>query len=692
MIFFVTSQLSGAEFNVSDVDSLRSAIAISQYNDEPDTINIAPGVYNVKTPLIYSPGVSQKTSDLTVKGGKGSVVLSGSKNISIFRIEIDGDKRSKINIQSIAFENGNGGDEYGGGLRIKGRNIDVLVEDCIFKGNSASSGAGLYAEINYGSIVLVNSFFMNNSADYQGGGSYTYLEHGNVIVSGNIYSRNDTGSLGGGLYAMVNYGELVLTNNTIAQNVSTFGSGAHTGIAQEDDRAFFFNNIIWNNRNKNNELAGNELFINNYIYSDTTDTKNVTLKNNAFINTQTNVAVNISNMAKVISEDNTLENPIFRDYLRDDYRLMPHSKLIDAGYSDAKGITDYDIFGNSRKINSNDDGYAKIDIGAVEFVYTVDIKKFYDYGGVIQSDKCGIDCGEDCQGIYKKNEKVILNVVETPFETFSYWGADCGGCYQKRSCEINIDDIKTCEAFFDKKISVNKRGLAVFVEDFCSENLPGGVVKFIQQDESCIDKCVYSLENAREVTLLAVPYDGYSFAGWESDFPGIDCGADDNCTFGITKNVQIKAKFVRNFNFSAQNGVYIESLSNNFTATCSEPIAFGKISGCSSAVDLNVKIPKFDIPVDAYLGFYAPSLDDDSIYLIDRYGDLIVFNGVFDNVSKFQDNLSGAVFNYPLRKWYPNQDGIKVPDGEYDFYLLITPASEENLLKDYYLYKSGINF
>lgn len=691
IMFFVCTTLFGAEFNVTNIDELKSALAISQTNNEADTINLSAVFYKLDMPLVYSPDSTQDNSDLTIRGDdKNRTVLSGSKKAQILKFNLKSGNYANLQIKNVTFENGNVKDDNGGGVSIEGLKVHANIEDCIFEENAGGFGAGFYAEIDTGSVNLKNSYFKTNIAKYQGGGSYIYLRYGNILVSGNIYSKNEAGSLGGGLYAMANYGNVVLTNNTIAQNKSAFGSGAYTGIAQEQDRLYLYNNIIWNNRNKDNQLAGNELIVNNYIYSNSTDTKNVTLKNNAFTNTQSSPVLNISDATKMFYADNTLNNPIFRDYLHDDYRLMPTSTLIDAGDNSALGVTESDITGNLRKINPNSNDEAKIDIGAVEFLYSVDVNKFYDYSGIVQTDSCGIDCGDDCQGIYKKNYTVKLTVLDTPFEDFSYWGGDCGMCYQERSCVITVNDIKTCGAYFVKKVPVNKRGLSVSVEDFCLEESAGGKV-LVGNSEICTDNCLYIKENEDKVTLLAVADEGYSFAGWESESSNVNCRINDNCTFNIDENVQIKAIFAKNITFPFGQSIYSESLSQKGVATCLEPIGFGKVSACEDKIDLNIKIPKFDIAVDAYLGFYASVLDDD-IYLIDKNGDLSSFSGVLGGGNKFQDNLSDPVFTYPLKKWYPSQDGIKVPQGVYDFYMLITPQGAEDLSKGYYLYKKSVSF
>lgn len=118
------------------------------------------------------------------------------------------------------------------------------------------------------------------------------------------------------------------------------------------------------------------MIVNNYIYSNSTDTKTVTLKNNPFTNTQSSPVLNISDATKMFYADNTLNNPIFRDYLHDDYRFMLTFTLIDTGDNSALGVTEFDITGNLRKINPNSNDKAKIDIGALEFVYSLDVNIF----------------------------------------------------------------------------------------------------------------------------------------------------------------------------------------------------------------------------------------------------------------------------------------------------------------------------
>lgn len=65
--------------------------------------------------------------------------------------------------------------------------------------------------------------------------------------------------------------------------------------------------------------------------------------------------------------DNLYVDPLFVDEASEDYHLQATSPLIDAGFKYVVTLTDYDYDKNSRVVDGDFDGQAKIDIGADEY-------------------------------------------------------------------------------------------------------------------------------------------------------------------------------------------------------------------------------------------------------------------------------------------------------------------------------------
>lgn len=96
-----------------------------------------------------------------------------------------------------------------------------------------------------------------------------------------------------------------------------------------------------------------------------------------------------------------------------------------------------------------------------------------------------------------------------------------------------------------------------------------------------------------------------------------------------------------------------------------------------STLNLQVNLPTFDAPVDLYLAFYAPNLDEDHIYLFTPAGIKPIVNSLIPWMSFSSGNINESVFGeIPL---------AQLPFGTYYFYLLASPANADPLVK-YYLW------
>ena len=114
--------------------------------------------------------------------------------------------------------NGSSPDDCGGGMYSDYGS--PMVTNCIFAENSVIlSGGGVY--INAGSLTIADSLFNNNSSSNYGGG-LRCIEANDVTVT-NCRFSNNTAIMGGGMDCYLS--NLILTGCTFTNNTSIFGGG-----------------------------------------------------------------------------------------------------------------------------------------------------------------------------------------------------------------------------------------------------------------------------------------------------------------------------------------------------------------------------------------------------------------------------------------------------------------------------------
>lgn len=227
---------------------------------EGDTILVAAGTYNEKVTFSVNKVklISESGATVTTINGGGGVTISSSYS---------GMDVSTL-IQGFTITGGTGGmDGEGGGLRMWGQNI--TVRNCIFTGNAANEGAGLYLEKS-DAIVESCLIYNNNSSpkkdgakwsDGTGGGVYTFADFGgpyNPTIRHNTIINNHAGgsgnmSNGGGGVAIIKTGA-VIQGNYIANNTALYGTG---GIAV-NSMSSSYTITISNNRIETNDDIGLE--------------------------------------------------------------------------------------------------------------------------------------------------------------------------------------------------------------------------------------------------------------------------------------------------------------------------------------------------------------------------------------------------------------------------------------------------
>ncbi|MEQ8704803.1 MAG: HYR domain-containing protein, partial [Phaeodactylibacter sp.] len=172
---------------------------------------------------------------LTVKDG----LLTGS-NFGGGGLNSDSNNANLI-ISNCAFES-NQASSNGGGLRIESAST-VEIDNCLFNGNIAYESYGGGVSLSIGAYTIRNCFFQNNQAGVAGGGAAT---HSGVYTFINCTMTGNTATNGGGaIENSSNSGSVTLTNCTIAENTSI--NGAAVDINNNNAFLSLTNNIIVNN-------------------------------------------------------------------------------------------------------------------------------------------------------------------------------------------------------------------------------------------------------------------------------------------------------------------------------------------------------------------------------------------------------------------------------------------------------------
>ena len=153
-------------FTVSNAFELQNALNKASTNGEDDVIYIKKGTYNLTSPIRFW---SDENHSITLKGENGTI-FDGNNSVKIMEFITVSDK-GDIYIENITFQNGK--DDYGGGLYIETEGAAISIDGCTVKNNVANFvGGGINIYSITGSIIIKNSYFINNSSPNTSGYPY----------------------------------------------------------------------------------------------------------------------------------------------------------------------------------------------------------------------------------------------------------------------------------------------------------------------------------------------------------------------------------------------------------------------------------------------------------------------------------------------------------------------------------------
>jgi predicted outer membrane repeat protein len=156
--------------------SLRWAVSQVNGDGSADTIDLT-GVSGTITLTSALPAI---TNSVTFSGpGASALTISGGGSFSVFIADA-----TAVSISGLTIANGTGyhtsGSIYGGGLAVIAGT--VAVNECVFMGNSATTGGAIF---NQGALTVSNTSFSGNSASSAGGGIASNTA---MTISGSTFS------------------------------------------------------------------------------------------------------------------------------------------------------------------------------------------------------------------------------------------------------------------------------------------------------------------------------------------------------------------------------------------------------------------------------------------------------------------------------------------------------------------------
>jgi len=257
------------------------------------------------------------------------------------------------NNQANAGDGGGGG----GGILVAGSSSTPanpqILGNTITNNSVSSGGPGGGISVTYFSSPLIQGNVIQGNVAYNGGGGINVQSYNSPVVSQNVIANNSSlgGGSGGGLWVSPSSAQTTFLNNTIAGNTAVDNtSGIYvTGFGQY---ATFTNNIVVAANGQNAVTC-------NATYSATSPFFSY---NDAFSNSGsawTGICDSASHPGN-ISADPQFVNA------GTDFHLKPGSPAVDAGDNTPANLPTFDLDGNVRIFDGNNDCVNAVDLGVFE--------------------------------------------------------------------------------------------------------------------------------------------------------------------------------------------------------------------------------------------------------------------------------------------------------------------------------------
>ena len=189
--------------------------------------------------------------------------------------------------------------------------------------------------------------------------------------------------------------------------------------------------------------------------------------------------------------------------------------------------------------------------------------------GTITSSPAGIDCGTDCKHFYPHDTQVSLTATPDAGFQFVEWIGYCSG---SGDCVVSmVKNQKAGAIFAPVSDQVN---LAVTTNG-------SGTVSSEPQGIDCGSQCNADFDSGTQVTLTALPDQGFNFSGWSGACEGLDL----SCQLTLDSSQNVTA----NFSSASTNASLVVNHSGGGRVT-SIPAGIDCGSQCSVEFDIDESV------------------------------------------------------------------------------------------------------
>lgn len=283
-----------------------------------------------------SNGVWYEDANATSMPIKGGVIVGGNSTNGAGGIHIK--KGANVNLNNVTLAGNMADDKYGGGVRMKGENSNLTLNNSHIIYNAAEGyGGGVYIDSENCKVNLKNSSSIsyNTATNDDGGGIYSndqkttvkmdddseisyntangkgggiYFNYSKVAVKGGAFRNNRSNGGGGGAIYLEHYRNRFSTDSGVLANITfenNYGAGDGGAIHSEQEYVSVESCTI-----KNNQATDYGGGI--YIYNDDNSITGCTIKNNTagkygggvYVDSMEDVALG----GKLIIKDNTAKD------------------------------------------------------------------------------------------------------------------------------------------------------------------------------------------------------------------------------------------------------------------------------------------------------------------------------------------------------------------------------------------------
>ncbi len=211
-----TEIVEGETINVpGDYETIGEAISAANHGDE---IIVAEGVYNENINF-NGKNIKLTSSDPTNDEVVANTIITGLGNGPVVRIDSGEGEQAVLTGFTIT----GGNYDHGGGINI-GPQVSLTsptITYNVFEGNQSNYGGAIYA--HQSRAVIENNIFRNNSANNGGGAIYT-SSNGDIIIRNNTFDSNHGGNFGGAINVVLS--SPTITDNIFSNNEADFAGGA----------------------------------------------------------------------------------------------------------------------------------------------------------------------------------------------------------------------------------------------------------------------------------------------------------------------------------------------------------------------------------------------------------------------------------------------------------------------------------